>query len=46
MTSPKFFVTPTRPSNFGDHIDVKVNIDNWFEENRMHNEGDTEIKKT
>lgn len=31
---PQFFVTSSRPGNFGDHIDLKVNIDNWFEENR------------
>jgi hypothetical protein len=31
---PQFFVTSARPGNFGDHIDVKVNIDNWFDENR------------
>ena len=42
----KFFVTPTRPSNFGDHVDLKVNIDNWFEDNRLHNEEDTDVKRT
>jgi hypothetical protein len=26
-----FFVTSTRPGNFGDHIDFKVQIDNWFD---------------
>jgi len=31
---PNFFVTSSRPGNFGDHIDFKVNIDNWFDENR------------
>jgi len=31
---PTFFVTSSRPGNFGDHIDFKINIDNWFEENR------------
>ena len=45
-TSPKFFTTPTRPSNFTNHIDHKVNIDNWFEDNRMYNEEDTEVRKT
>lgn len=34
----QFFTTTSRPGNFGDHIDFKVNIDNWFEENRAHNE--------
>lgn len=29
-----FFVTSARPGNFGEHLDFKVNIDNWFEENR------------
>lgn len=48
MASPKFFTTPTRPSNYGDHLDLKVTIDNWFEENRVHNEaaGDTDIRRT
>lgn len=31
---PNFFVTSARPGNFGDHLDFKVNIDNWFDENR------------
>lgn len=31
---PQFFVTPSRPGNFGDHIDFKGNIDNWYNENR------------
>ena len=34
---PNFFVTSSRPGNFGDHIDFKVNIDNWFDENRYFN---------
>lgn len=46
LSSPKFFITPARPSNFGDHIDHKVAIDNWFDENRLHNEGESEIRKT
>lgn len=32
--APIFHVTPTRPGNFGSHLDFKINIDNWFEENR------------
>lgn len=44
--SPQFFITNSRPSNFGDHIDYKVNIDNWFEENRLHNEEDVDIKRS
>jgi ubiquinol-cytochrome c reductase iron-sulfur subunit len=35
---PQFFVTSARPGNFGDHIDFKTNLDNWFDENRVHNE--------
>ena len=42
----KFFTTPSRPSNFGEHLDLKVNIDNWFDENRVHNEADPEIRRT
>lgn len=44
---PRFWVTPTRPSNFGDHVDLKVNIDNWFEDNRLHNESSgTDVRRT
>ena len=41
-----FFTTPTRPSNFGDHVDVKVCVDNWFEENRVHNEEFSDVRRT
>ena len=41
-----FFTTPTRPSNFGDHIDMKVQVDNWFEENRLHNEENADVRRT
>ena len=34
----QFFTTSSRPGNFGDHIDFKTQIDNWFDENRVHNE--------
>lgn len=27
----QFFVTASRPGNFGDHIDFKSTIDNWFD---------------
>jgi len=30
----KFWVTSSRPSNFGDPIDTKTKVDNWFDENR------------
>ena len=30
----KFWVTSSRPSNFGDPIDCKTKVDNWFDENR------------
>ena len=30
----QYYVTPSRPGNFGENLDFKVNIDNWFEENR------------
>ena len=29
-----FWVTSSRPSNFGDPLDVKTKSDNWFDENR------------
>ena len=31
---PQYFVTSARPGNFGDHLDFKVQLDNWFDENR------------
>lgn len=43
----KFWVTSSRPSNFGDPIDCKTKVDNWFDENRLWNEEnrDYEIKR-
>ncbi len=43
----KFWVTSARPSNFGDHLDVRTKLDNWFDENRVYNEEnrDYEIKR-
>jgi hypothetical protein len=32
--SKKFWVTSSRPSNFGDPLDTKTKVDNWFDENR------------
>eukprot|EP01015_Nassula_variabilis_P034481 TRINITY_DN84_c0_g1_i11.p1 TRINITY_DN84_c0_g1~~TRINITY_DN84_c0_g1_i11.p1 ORF type:complete len:221 (-),score=58.36 TRINITY_DN84_c0_g1_i11:62-724(-) len=43
---PQFFLTNSRPANFGDHIDFKANLDNWFDENRAWNEHETDIKRT
>ncbi|KAM3141435.1 hypothetical protein pb186bvf_006553 [Paramecium bursaria] len=43
---PQFFTTSARPGNFGDHLDFKVNLDNWFDENRVHNEHETDIRRT
>lgn len=42
----QFFTTTARPGNFGDHIDFKSTIDNWFEENRIYNEHETDIRRT
>lgn len=39
-------MTSARPGNFGDHIDFKATIDNWFDENRVHNEHETDIRRT
>ena len=30
----RFWVTSSRPSNFGDPLDVKTKADNWFDKNR------------
>lgn len=43
---PMFFNTSARPGNFGDHVDFKVQLDNWFEENRVHNEHESDIRRT
>jgi len=43
---PQFFVTNVRPANFGDNVDMTVQLDNWFDENRVHNEHETEIRRT
>jgi ubiquinol-cytochrome c reductase iron-sulfur subunit len=42
----KFFVTSSRPGNFGEHVDMKLTVDNWFEDNRIFNEADTDVKRT
>lgn len=44
---PKFWITSSRPSNFGDHLDVRTKLDNWFDENRLYNEEnrDYEIRR-
>ena len=31
---PMYWVTSSRPSNFGDPLDTKTKADNWFDENR------------
>jgi hypothetical protein len=31
---PKFWVTSCRPPSFGEHLDVRTKLDNWFDENR------------
>lgn len=42
----QFFTTTARAGNFGDHIDFKATIDNWFDENRVYNEHETDIRRT
>merc|ERR1719201_3198839 len=44
---PTYWVTSSRPSNFGDPLDTKTKVDNWFDENRLWNEEnrDYEIKR-
>lgn len=44
---PMYWVTSSRPSNFGDPLDTKTKADNWFDENRSWNEEnrDYEIKR-
>ena len=44
---PTYWVTSSRPANFGDPLDTKTKADNWFDENRLWNEEnrDYEIKR-
>ena len=44
---PTYWLTSSRPSNFGDPLDTKTKVDNWFDENRVWNEEnrDYEIKR-
>jgi len=44
---PTYWVTSSRPSNFGDPLDAKTKVDNWFDENRLWNEEnkDYEVKR-
>jgi len=44
---PMYWVTSSRPSNFGDPLDAKTKADNWFDENRVWNEEnrDYEVKR-
>lgn len=42
---PELYATTTRPGNFGNHLDLQLNIDNWFDENRLYNEHETNIKR-
>lgn len=41
---PRFWLTSSRPSNFGDHLDTKTKADNWFDENRLWNEENKEYE--
>jgi len=42
-----YWVTSSRPSNFGDPLETKTKVDNWFDENRVWNEEnrDYEIRR-
>jgi len=44
---PMYWVTSSRPSNFGDPLEAKTKVDNWFDENRVWNEEnrDYEIRR-
>lgn len=42
----KYYLTPQRPGNFGEVVDFKANIDDFFETNRVHNEQDTKNMRT
>jgi hypothetical protein len=44
---PTYWVTSSRPSNFGDPLDTKTKADNWYDDNRLWNEEnkDYEIRR-
>jgi len=42
----QYHVSPARPGNFGEHVDFKINLDNWFDENRIHNEENVDLNRT
>ena len=44
---PTYWITSSRPSNFGAPLDTKTKADNWFDENRLWNEEnrDYEVKR-
>jgi len=42
----KFFTSGSRPGNFGEHVDLKVTLDNWYQDNRIHNEEDTDVRRS
>ena len=44
LSEEKFWVTSARPPNFGDHLDVRSKLDNWFDENRVYNEENREYE--
>ena len=41
---PTYWVTSSRPSNFGDPLDTKTKADNWFDGNRLWNEENKDYK--
>lgn len=42
--SPRYWVTSSRPANFGDPLLVPTKPDNWFDKNRIWNEEDSDYK--
>ena len=40
-----YFETPTRPGNFTDRMDFKLKLDNWFDEARLHNEDESDVRR-
>jgi len=43
---PEFFKRNGRPGNLGGRLDCKVQLERGFDENRIHNEHETDIRRT
>lgn len=40
---PNYWITSSRPSNFGDPLDSKTKVDNWFDEKQALERGGSRL---